>query len=129
MEAAEAETYAEWFACLADPTRIRILHLLARERRAMKVGEIVERMDVGQSTVSYHLKRLAETGFVLAEREGTASWFRVNERCLSCFPTAADVVMGVVDLPASVTASRVIPPWAWPDDTSQEVRDGQPPGR
>lgn len=121
METTEAEVYAGWFACLADATRIRILNLLARERRPMKVGEIVEQVDVGQSTVSHHLKRLAETGFVLVQRVGTASWFRVNERCLSCFPSAADVVMGRVDQSTSDGASAVTPPWAVADDASAEV--------
>ncbi len=122
METAEAEVYAEWFACLADATRIRILNLLARERRPMKVGDIVDRVDVGQSTVSHHLKRLAETGFVLVERVGTASWYQVNDRCLTCFPSAADVVMGRLDPPASVTSVAVKPPWV-PDDMSEEGAD------
>lgn len=51
-------------------------------------------MQVGQSTVSAHLKVLAEVGFVLAERRGTAVRYRVNAACVDCFPTAADVVMG-----------------------------------
>ncbi|MFI9561428.1 hypothetical protein [Nonomuraea endophytica] len=32
--------------------------------------------------------------FVLVERRGTSSFYRINENCVSCFPTAADVVMG-----------------------------------
>jgi DNA-binding transcriptional ArsR family regulator len=94
LDREQAELYAGWFRCLADPTRIQILNLLARERRAMSVGEIVAAVDVGQSTVSQHLRRLAETCFVLVEHQGTSSFFRVNERCISCFPSAADLVMG-----------------------------------
>lgn len=89
-----AETYADWFRCLADPTRIQILNLLALEQRPMTVGEIVRRTAVGQSTVSAHLRRLAETCFVLVEHRGTSSYFTVNERCLDCFPAASEVVMG-----------------------------------
>ena len=89
-----AELYAGWFRCLADPTRIQILNLLARERRPLSVGEIVDAVDVGQSTVSAHLRRLAETCFVLVEHEGTSSLFRINENCIACFPSAADLVMG-----------------------------------
>jgi DNA-binding transcriptional ArsR family regulator len=89
-----AELYAGWFRCLADPTRIQILNLLARERRPLSVGEIVAAVDVGQSTVSAHLRRLAETCFVLVDHEGTSSLFRINERCISCFPSAAELVMG-----------------------------------
>lgn len=91
-----AELYAGWFRCLADPTRIEILNLLAAERRPVTVGEIVERVDVGQSTVSAHLRRLADLEFVFVEHVGTASLYRVNEDCLTSFPAAADVVMGRV---------------------------------
>ncbi len=65
-----AEMFAGWFRCLADPTRIQILSLLASERREMTVGEIVAAMDVSQSTVSEHLRRLAETCFVLRRAPG-----------------------------------------------------------
>jgi DNA-binding transcriptional ArsR family regulator len=90
----QAELYATWFRCLADPTRIQILNLLARERRPLSVGEIVDAVDVGQSTVSAHLRRLAETCFVLVEHQGTSSLFQINERCIACFPSAAELVMG-----------------------------------
>ncbi|MCF2526976.1 ArsR/SmtB family transcription factor [Yinghuangia soli] len=94
LDADTAATYASWFKALADPTRVRLVNLLAVERRPMSVGEIVERSEVGQSTVSHHLKLLAEVRFVLAEKRGTSTYYRVNENCLSCFPSAADAVMG-----------------------------------
>ncbi|WP_433227066.1 ArsR/SmtB family transcription factor [Actinomadura formosensis] len=94
LDRATAAEYASWFKALADATRIQIVSLLARQGRPMTVGEIVEEVEVGQSTVSAHLKVLAEVGFVLAEPRGTANLYRINATCVSCFPTAADVVMG-----------------------------------
>ncbi|GIH73447.1 ArsR/SmtB family transcription factor [Sphaerimonospora thailandensis] len=94
LRRAEAEEYASWFKALADATRIQLVSLLARRREPMSVGEIVAASGVGQSTVSHHLKILAEVGFVLVERQGTSAFYRINEACVSCFPTAADVVMG-----------------------------------
>jgi DNA-binding transcriptional ArsR family regulator len=94
MDRELAETYASWFRMLADPTRVQILSLLSGDRTAMSVGAIVERVGVGQSTVSHHLKILAESRFVDVEHKGTASFYRVNPSCLTCFPSAADVVMG-----------------------------------
>jgi len=44
--------------------------------------------------VSHHLKILAEVGFVLVERHGTSSLYRINDECVGCFPSAADVVKG-----------------------------------
>jgi ArsR family transcriptional regulator, arsenate/arsenite/antimonite-responsive transcriptional repressor len=89
-----AEDYATWFRCLADPTRIQILHLLAANEAPMTVGQIVQQVGVGQSTVSHHLKVLARVRFVLVEHAGTSSHYQVNPSCLTAFPTAADVVMG-----------------------------------
>src|SRR5436190_13126580 len=91
---ATAQEYASWFKVLADATRIQIVSLLARRGQPMSVGAIVEAVHVGQSTVSAHLKQLAEVGFVLVENSGTASYYRINDECVTCFPSAADVVMG-----------------------------------
>ena len=94
LDRATAAEYATWFKALADPTRIQIVSLLARRATPMSVGEIVAAVDVGQSTVSAHLKILAEVRFVLADRKGTSVHYRINEACVGCFPTAADLVMG-----------------------------------
>ena len=94
LDRATASEYASWFKALADGTRVQIVSLLARAGRPMSVGEIVAAVAVGQSTVSAHLKVLAEVRFVLVEQQGTARYYRVNDECVACFPTAADVVMG-----------------------------------
>jgi ArsR family transcriptional regulator, arsenate/arsenite/antimonite-responsive transcriptional repressor len=94
VDRASAEVWASWFRALGDATRVLILHELAVAHRPMTVGEVVAAVDVGQSTVSHHLKLLADTGFVHVERRGTTSLYRVNERCLDVFPSAAEVVMG-----------------------------------
>jgi len=94
LDRATAAEYASWFKALADPTRVQIVSLLARTGEPMSVGEIVAAVDVGQSTVSAHLKILAEVRFVLADPKGTAVFYRINDACVDCFPTAADLVMG-----------------------------------
>lgn len=94
IDRASAEAYASWFRCLADATRIQILHLLAGAAGPLTVGEIVAAVGVGQSTVSAHLRRLADLEFVFVDHVGTASLYRVNDDCLTSFPAAADVVMG-----------------------------------
>src|ERR1044072_9022556 len=94
LDRATAETYAGWFRALSEPMRVQILSLLAAAGAPMSVGEIVERVPVGQPTVSRHLKVLAGARFVLAERHGTSRHSRINPPCLECFPSAADVVMG-----------------------------------
>jgi DNA-binding transcriptional ArsR family regulator len=115
VDRASAEVWASWFRALGDASRVLILNQLASARRPMSVGEIVDAVDVGQSTVSHHLKMLTDTGFVLVERRGNTSWFRVNERCLKVFPSAAEVVMGQLPRYDPTPAACVAP---WQTDTS-----------
>lgn len=60
---------------LADPTRARLLRVLAQEE--LGVGELARVVQVPQSTVSRHLKVLRTDGWVARRREGTASLFRL----------------------------------------------------
>ena len=108
LDRVTAAEYASWFKALADPTRIQIVSMLARRARPMNVGEIVAAVSVGQSTVSAHLKVLAEVRFVLFEHCGSATYYRINQACVDCFPTAADIVMGrpVPAQPDAVPASQ-----------------------
>ncbi len=94
LDRGTAREYASWFRALADPTRVQLVELLARNRRPMSVGEIVTAMGLAQSTVSQHLKILADVRFVLIEPVGNARHYRINDNCIQCFPSAADLVMG-----------------------------------
>ena len=90
-----AAEYASWFKALADATRIQIVSLLARPGRPMNVGRDRRRRGRWASPpVSAHLKVLAEVRFVLSEHRGPATYYRINDACVDCFPTAADIVMG-----------------------------------
>ncbi|MEU4066475.1 metalloregulator ArsR/SmtB family transcription factor [Streptomyces wedmorensis] len=89
-----AESCATWFKALSDRTRVRILDLLALATGPMGVGEIVDLLGVGQSTVSHHLKLLADARFVRRERRGTSMLYTINVACVACFPSAVDAVMG-----------------------------------
>ena len=98
MERSEAETYASWFRCLADATRLQLLQVLAGTDDALTIGELVEAVGVGQSTVSGHVQRLAAAEFVFVERVGTTTYVRMNVDCLTALPAAAAAIMG--DRPA-----------------------------
>jgi L-amino acid N-acyltransferase YncA/DNA-binding transcriptional ArsR family regulator len=121
LSTTEAATYAEWFACLAEPTRVRLLHTVATAGHATTVGELTEQLGISQSTCSHHIRKLADVGFVLLRKEGTATLVSVNPECCTGLPHAADAVMGMLgsrpccptDLPAGVTV-RAMHPEDWP---------------
>jgi DNA-binding transcriptional ArsR family regulator len=94
LDRQSAQEYASWFRALADPTRVQLVEFLARSKRPMSVGELVAEMGLAQSTVSQHLKVLAEVRFVLVEPVGNARHYRINDNCITCFPSAADLIMG-----------------------------------
>lgn len=96
VDRSTATEWASWFAALGDPTRVLILHTLATAGEALTVGQITARLDVGQSTVSHHLSKLADVRFLTFEAVGTSTLWSVNGSCLDCFPSAAEVVMGRV---------------------------------
>ncbi|KFC68558.1 Transcriptional regulator, ArsR family [Devosia sp. LC5] len=56
------------FQILADPTRFRIIEVLAAGEQA--VGELVQAVDIDQSGVSRHLRILGEAGFVAMRPDG-----------------------------------------------------------
>ena len=111
-----AATYAEWFASLADPTRVRLLHAVSTAPAGrIRVGDLAVALGISQSTCSHHVRRLAEVGFVSVDKVGTASVVTVNPACCTGLPHAADVVMGTLaavpccpeDLPEDVTTRAV----------------------
>ena len=92
---AQAESYAGWFKALADPTRIRILNLLAHSDDPVCVCDITDQFPLGQPTISHHLKVLRDVRFVIAERRGTYMYYQVNRACLAEFPDAARQILNV----------------------------------
>lgn len=62
---------------LGDPTRVRMLAVLAHE--SLSVAELTQVTGLAQSRVSTHLARLKEVGLVEVRREGTASYYSAVE--------------------------------------------------
>jgi ArsR family transcriptional regulator len=65
-----APAILDHLAALADTTRSRILLLL--DRHELTVGELCGIMQLPQSTVSRHLKALADAGWIGSRAEGTS---------------------------------------------------------
>lgn len=72
---AQPEALLRWMQSLADPIRLRLMRLL--ERHELGVLELCDILQLPQSTVSRHLKVLADDGWVRSQRRGTANLYRV----------------------------------------------------
>ncbi len=64
------------FRALADPTRRRILELLAERDRT--AGDIAEHFPIAFASVSHHLAVLRDAELVASEREGQRVRYRLN---------------------------------------------------
>lgn len=63
-------------SALSDPTRRRIIELLAKEEYT--AGEIVDEFDLSAPAISQHLKILREAGLVVVRVEGQRRVYAVN---------------------------------------------------
>ena len=73
---ARAATTSDAFNAVAEPRRRDILNYIALQERS--VSEIVDALELGQPSVSKHLKVLKEVGLVDVRREGRQMLYRVN---------------------------------------------------
>lgn len=70
VEPAAAQRMANIFKTLADPTRIRIVSMLAQYSGQVCVCDIVDSFDLSQPTISHHLRALRDAGIIEAEKHG-----------------------------------------------------------
>ena len=125
LESDPFELYAKWFATLADPTRVRLLHTVATSPAgALRIGELAVALGIKQSTCSHHVYRLAEDGFVAVDKVGTSSMVSVNAACCTGLPHAADVVMGTLALDTDRPCCPTDPP---ADVTTRAMTDADLP--
>ena len=68
---------SEVFKALGDPTRLKIVCMLA-EAGELCVCKIVEELDMGQSAISHHLAKLRYAGILRTRRQGQWIHYSLN---------------------------------------------------
>jgi len=64
---------------LGNPTRLALYRLLVKAgRTGLAVGECQQRLQIAQSTLSFHLKALVQAGLVTQERQSRTLICRAN---------------------------------------------------
>lgn len=73
-----AETLARSIKALSDPTRLRIVSMIAgHEDGEACVCDLQEPLGLSQPTVSHHLKILMDAGFLSRSKRGTWAYYRL----------------------------------------------------
>lgn len=70
------ENQARVFKALCDEKRLKILELLRSGEKCACV--LIEQMDMGQSSLSYHMKILVESGIVESRQEGKWRHYKIS---------------------------------------------------
>lgn len=68
---------AKIFKALCDVKRLHILELLRSGEKCACV--LIEEMNMGQSSISYHMKVLCESGLVIGRQEGKWTHYRLSK--------------------------------------------------
>lgn len=79
-EIEDLESIVRYLKTLADQTRLRLLGLLATEKRS--VEELATLLDLKPSTVSWHLNKLKELDLVRMRAEGNTHVYQLNGKGL-----------------------------------------------
>ncbi len=74
------DNIARQLKVLADPSRIKIIRLLARETLYGK--QIAERLTLSTATISHHLEALNSAGLLLLEKEKNIKYFHTNKSAI-----------------------------------------------
>lgn len=72
------ENYAKVFRAFCDGKRLRILELLRSGEKC--ACELLEDLNIGQSSLSYHMKILVESGVVNSRQEGKWIHYKISEK-------------------------------------------------
>ena len=78
INAAQAEDLARTFKALGDPTRVRLISIVAAsEGEEACVCDLTEPVGLSQPTVSHHLKILMDAGFLTRSKRGTWAYYKL----------------------------------------------------
>lgn len=95
MSQENAVRLAAKFKAIGDPTRLRLLSLVAaHEGGEACVCDLNEPVALSQPTVSHHLKVLVDAGLLTRSKRGTWSFYAL-------VPGALDQLAAVLDTPAT----------------------------
>ena len=75
----QTESLAERLKAIADPTRLRMLDLLAQQPEPICVCDLTPQFPQNQPTISHHLRLLRDAGLVDTEKRGIWSYYWATE--------------------------------------------------
>lgn len=86
---ADAEVLAVTLKALADPTRLRLLSLIASSVSGEAcICDLTGPVSLSQPTVSHHMRQLLEAGLITRQQRGKWAYYRLVEQRLDSVAAA-----------------------------------------
>jgi ArsR family transcriptional regulator, arsenate/arsenite/antimonite-responsive transcriptional repressor len=97
LDVQSAERLAHLFKALAEPTRVRLLSLIAATQGGEAcLCDLTGPVALSQPTVSHHMRLLVESGLVTREQRGKWAYYRVVADALANLAQALQPVASPV---------------------------------
>lgn len=68
------------FKALGDDNRLKILHIIGSQE--VCACKLLEFLDIGQPTLSHHMKILCDSGIINARKDGKWTHYKINKDIL-----------------------------------------------
>lgn len=76
----QLDFYENMFNALADKNRLKILNQISQSsNKSLCVCDLEALLDLKQSKISYHLKKLVSAQILIPEKYGTWNYYNINE--------------------------------------------------
>lgn len=87
-----AAQLARVFKALGDPTRVRLVSMIAAAERAEAcICDLTDPVGLSQPTVSHHMKLLVDAGLVVREQRGKWAYYRLVEATFEALRVALNI--------------------------------------
>jgi ArsR family transcriptional regulator, arsenate/arsenite/antimonite-responsive transcriptional repressor len=83
---------ADRLKAVGDPTRLRMLDLLAQQEAPLCVCDITPHFEQNQPTISHHLRLLREAGLIDTEKRGIWAYYWATDAGKKVLATARSLV-------------------------------------
>jgi hypothetical protein len=122
METQSEETILILLKALADESRLALLRLLNENERT--VGDLAQQISLGEPTVSHHLSKLREAGFVTLRMAGNQRFYRANATGLARFKALIQEIEKPLPVAEPVAADEQwISALGWSPEDQQVLRE------
>lgn len=101
---------------LADEQRLTMIGLM--NEREMTVGELAEKLQLTEPTISHHISKLRSVGLVHLRMAGTQRFYRTNETRIAKFKTYVAEIEQIPTLPEDLTSDE-----SWIDALDWDAAD------